>query len=87
MSDFAKRNIWQKIDKKTKPTEKTTVNTQRINTLPLTATFRDARTRKFSQEMPSGRACLLGKAFQFGQKSFDSIRFDSRYRIDFFRFD
>jgi len=24
------------------------------------------------------------KAFQFGQKSFDSIRFDSRYRIDFF---
>ena len=26
------------------------------------------------------------RAFQFGQKSFDSIRFDSRYRIDFFRF-
>ena len=72
MSDFAKRNIWEKIDKKTD--RKTTVNTQRINTLPLTATFRDARTRKFLQEMPSGRACLLGKAFQFGQKKF---RFDS----------
>jgi len=29
-----------------------------------------------------------GRAFQFGQKkSFDSIRFDSRYRIDFFLFD
>ena len=29
------------------------------------------------------------RAFQFGQKSFYSIRFDSRYRIDFFsiRFD
>jgi len=29
------------------------------------------------------------RAFQFGQKSFDSIRFDFRYRIDFFsnRFD
>ena len=24
------------------------------------------------------------RAFQFGQKSFDSIRFDSHYRIDFF---
>ena len=33
---------------------------------------------------------LLGpyaRVFQLGQKSFDSIRFDSRYRIDFFRFD
>ena len=27
------------------------------------------------------------RAFQFGPKSFDSIRFDYRYRIDFFRFD
>ena len=27
---------------------------------------------------------LQARAFQFGQKSFDSIRFDSRYRIDFF---
>jgi len=27
---------------------------------------------------------LYGRAFQFRQKSFHSIRFDSRYRIDFF---
>jgi len=26
----------------------------------------------------------VNRAFQFGQKSLDSIRFDSRYRIDFF---
>ena len=30
------------------------------------------------------RIGLPTRAFQFGQKSFDSIRFDSRYRIDFF---
>ena len=29
-------------------------------------------------------APLSTRAFQFGQKSFHSIRFDSRYRIDFF---
>ena len=29
-------------------------------------------------------ALVSSTAFQFGQKSFDSIRFDSRYRIDFF---
>jgi len=29
-------------------------------------------------------ARLGTRAFQFVQKSFDSIRFDSRYRIDFF---
>ena len=27
---------------------------------------------------------MTTRAFQFGRKSFDSIRFDSRYRIDFF---
>jgi len=27
---------------------------------------------------------IYSRAFQFGQKSFDLIQFDSRYRIDFF---
>ena len=36
----------------------------------------------FSMSSPAAH-----RAFQFGQKSFDSIRFDSRYRIDFFRLD
>jgi len=32
----------------------------------------------------TGFRSLVGRAFQCGLKSFDSIRFDSRYRIDFF---
>ena len=36
---------------------------------------------------PAPLSGVVSRAFQFGQKSFDSIRFDSRYRIDFFRFD
>ena len=39
---------------------------------------------KIASRIVSYRSGLAGRAFQFGQKSFDSIRFDSRYRIDFF---
>ena len=31
----------------------------------------------------SRRTCVPYRAFQFGQKSFDSMPFDSRYQIDF----
>jgi len=60
---------------------------RRLSPTGLKPTFRHFTARPYSAlAVP---LWLPVRAFQFGQKKFrfDSIRFDSSYRIDFFRFD
>ena len=57
-----------------------TVVTLRCPTMHLLQ--QDSRT--FLNSRLERQAGISVRAFQFGQKSFDSIRFNSRYRIDFF---
>ena len=46
--------------------------------------FRDSRSVAALLQRNFAAAITFSRAFQFGQKSFGSILFDFRYRIDFF---
>jgi len=70
-----------------------------LNNVTLLGFAAECRSRSNRSISPNHRAYSIitkinstvksvsGGAFQFGQKSFDSIVFDSRYQIDFIRFD
>ena len=53
----------------------------------LRLTFEESGKNSKSSFRYRIRVSIHAKEFQFGQKSFDSIRFHSRYRMDFFLFD